>query len=87
LVGVCFRARKTRANLEDNPVVALNGWADGKSYQIKCRVYWETSGPRFKQIRKMSTSGTRQFPGKAAVVRVVEEIFQGNGVGAGNKLG
>jgi hypothetical protein len=31
---------------------------------------------------------TRQFPGKAAVVCVVEEIFQGNGGdGAGKKLG
>jgi predicted pyridoxine 5'-phosphate oxidase superfamily flavin-nucleotide-binding protein len=79
---------KTKANLRENPVVAFNGWADGKSYQIKCQVKWETSGPRFEQVRKMATSETRQFPGKAAVVCAVEEIFQGNGGdGAGKKLG
>jgi predicted pyridoxine 5'-phosphate oxidase superfamily flavin-nucleotide-binding protein len=79
---------KTKANLMENPVVAFNGWADGKSYQVKCRVDWETSGPRFEQIRKMATSGARKFPGKAAVVCKVVEIFQGNGGdGAGKKLG
>jgi hypothetical protein len=78
---------KTKANLLENPVVAFNGWADGKSYQIKCRVHWETSGPRYEQIRKMATSGTRQFPGKSAVVCAVEEVYQGNGGdGAGKKL-
>ncbi|MCX6654843.1 MAG: hypothetical protein NTY03_06945 [Candidatus Bathyarchaeota archaeon] len=57
-------------------------------YQIKCKVHWETSGPRYEQIRKMATSVTRQFPGKAAVVCVVEEIFQGNGGDmASKKLG
>ncbi len=79
---------KTKANLEENPVVAFNGWADGKSYQIKCRVRWETSGPRYEQIRKIATSGTRQFPGRAAVVCSVEEVYQGSGGdGAGKKLG
>jgi predicted pyridoxine 5'-phosphate oxidase superfamily flavin-nucleotide-binding protein len=78
---------KTKSNLEENPVVAFNGWSDGKSYQIKARVNFETSGPRYERIKKMATSGTRQFPGKAAVVCVVEEIFQGNGgQGAGQKL-
>jgi hypothetical protein len=67
---------KTKANLLENPVVAFNGWADGKSYQIKCRVAWETLGPRYEQIRKMATSGTRQFPGKSAVVCTVEEIYK-----------
>ena len=100
LVGMWYRAddetlvvsdnylNKTKTNLEENPVVAFNGWADGKSYQIKCRVHWETSGPRYEQIRNMATSGTRQFPGKAAVVCAVEEVFQGSGgQGAGQRLG
>ena len=79
---------KTKANLEENPIVAFNGYADGKSYQIKCRVHWEMTGPRYEQIRKMATSGTRQFPGKAAVVCSVEEVYQGSGgEGAGKKLG
>jgi len=78
---------KTKANLMENPIVAFNGWADGKSYQIKCRVHWETEGPRYEQIHKMATTGTRQFPGKAAVVCAVEEVYQGScGQGAGAKL-
>ena len=53
----------------------------------KCRVHWETTGPRYEQIRKMATRGTRQFPGKAAVVCYVEEVYQGSGGdGAGKKL-
>ena len=79
---------KTKENLEEKPIVAFNGWADGKSYQIKCRVHWETSGPRYERIRKLATSGTRHFPGKAAVVCSVEEVYQGSrGEGAGKKLG
>ena len=78
---------KTKANLQENPFVAFNGYADGKSYQIKCKVHWETSGPRYDQIRKMATGGMRQFPGKAAVVCAVEDVFQANGGdGAGKKL-
>jgi uncharacterized protein len=78
---------KTKANLVENPVVAFNGWADGKSYQIKCRVNWETAGPRYEHIKKIATSGTRQFPGKAAVVCYVEEVYQGSGgENAGKKL-
>jgi uncharacterized protein len=78
---------KTKANLQENPFVAFNGYADGKSYQIKCKVHWETSGLRYDQIRKMATGGTRQFPGKAAVVCAVEDVFQANGGdGAGKKL-
>lgn len=77
---------KTKSNLQENPVVAFNGYADGKSYQIKCRVHWESSGP-LNQIRSMATSGTRKFPGKAAVVCTVEDVFQANGGdGAGKKL-
>ena len=68
--------------------MVFNGWADGKSHRTKCRVNWLTSGPRFEQIRKMATRGTRQFPGKIAVVCAVEEIFQGNGGdGVCKKLG
>ena len=78
---------KTMKNLMENPLVAFNGWADGKSYQIKCRVCIENSGPRFDEIRRLATTGQRQYPGKAAVFCKVEEVFQGNGgPGAGQKL-
>ncbi len=78
---------KTKRNLSENPQVAFNCYADGKSYQIKCKVGMETSGPRFEEIRRLATSGQRQFPGKAAVVCHVEDVFQGNGgPGAGQKL-
>jgi predicted pyridoxine 5'-phosphate oxidase superfamily flavin-nucleotide-binding protein len=78
---------KTMKNLNENPQVSFNCWADGKSYQIKCKVSIERSGSRFEEIRRMATSGQRQFPGKAAVVCKVEEVFQGNGgPGAGQKI-
>jgi len=68
---------KTKMNLESNPQMALNGWAEGKSFQVKGRVEYQTSGPLYDRVRSMATSGQRQFPGKAAVVVHVEEVYRG----------
>lgn len=70
---------KTKNNFIENPVAALNGWVDGKSYQIKGVVEYQNSGPLYEKVRVRATSGQRQFPGKAAVVIKVTEVFQETG--------
>jgi len=68
---------KTKANLLENPQIALNGWAAGKSYQLKGRVEFQTSGPLYERVHTMATSGQRPLPGKSAVVVHVEEAYKG----------
>ncbi len=78
---------KTKKNLEENPQIAINGWAEGKSYQIKGKVHFETSGPLAEKVKEIANRGERKFPGKAAVVVKIEEVFQGSGgQSAGDKL-
>ena len=63
----------------ENPIAALNGWADGKSYQVKGVVEYHTSGTLYEKVRDRATSGQRKFPGKAAVVIKIIDIFQETG--------
>ena len=78
---------KTRSNLDQNPRIAINGWADGKSFQIKGSVRFETSGPLYEKVREIANRGERKFPGKSAVVVSVEEVYQSSGSpGAGSRI-
>ena len=78
---------KTKKNIEENPQIALNGWADGKSYQIKGRAHFEASGPLAERVREIANRGERKYPGKAALVIKVEEVYRGSGgQGAGEKI-
>ena len=66
---------KTKKNLEENPQIAINGWAEGKSYRARAKA------------KEIANRGERKFPGKAAFVVKIEEVFQGSGgQGAGDKL-
>ncbi|MBN1682631.1 pyridoxamine 5'-phosphate oxidase family protein [Candidatus Bathyarchaeota archaeon] len=79
LVVVDNYLNKTKTNFMENPVAAFNGWADGKSYLVKGNVEYQTSGTLYEKVRIRATSGQRQFPGKAAVVIKITEVFQETG--------
>ena len=82
---------KTKANLLENPVVAFNGWADQKSYQIKCKAEYLTSGPLFeegrKRVEEFMKKNPIEMPGKAVWKLKVEELyFTAPGPNAGKRL-
>jgi hypothetical protein len=50
----------------ENPIVALNGWVDEKSFQVKGIVEYHTSGTLYEKGGDRAISGQRKFPGKVA---------------------
>ena len=87
---------KTRANLAQNPTIALTCWdleeKDGKmvtrdGYQLKGRVRVESEGPLYEKIKAEVKGLNPNFPAKAIVVMKVEEIFDvKSGPKAGQKI-
>ncbi len=84
---------KTRANIEENPVLALSFWVteerDGKAitnegYQLKGTARFEDSGPVFERMRADVKAIRAEFPVRAIVVFKVTEIYD---VKAGQNAG
>jgi hypothetical protein len=87
---------KTRANLSENPSIALTCWdleeKDGKlavrdGYQLKGSVRVEEAGPLYERIKAEVQAANPHHPARAIVLMKVEEIFDvKGGAGAGQKI-
>lgn len=81
--------KKTRANLEENPVVALSIWdmSDDIAYQFKGKARIETSGIRFEEARQRAKARRPDANPRAAIIVTVDEIYtQGSGEAAGKRI-
>ena len=77
---------KTRANIEDNPVVAISVWdlEDRMGYQFKGKARIETTGIIFEEGTQWVKSKRPQVNPKAAIIVKVDEIYL---IGSGNNSG
>ena len=68
---------KTRANIEDNPIVAISVWdlEDGMGYQFKGKARIETTGKLFEEGIQWVKSRRPQANPKAAIIVEVDEIY------------
>ena len=78
--------KKTRANIEDNPLVAISFWdfEQGMGYQFKGRARIETDGSVFEEGVQWVKARRSQINPKAAIIVSVDEIYL---VGAGDSGG
>jgi len=89
LVVVNNYLKKTLANLEANPQVALVGRdsEERRCFQIKCSAEIQDEGPLYEKGHEMATGRERPLPGKAVVVLKVNEIYQAlGGPGSGDRI-
>ena len=80
---------KTRANIEDNPVVAISVWdlEEGMGYQFKGKARIETTGILFEEGTQWVKSKRPQANPKAAIIVKVDEIYLiGSGDNAGKRI-
>lgn len=66
---------KTRANLEDNPNVAVTVWHEHDGYQIKGKAYVETSGPNFESGVAQVKKEKPFLDPKGVVIVDISEIY------------
>ncbi|MBN2335689.1 pyridoxamine 5'-phosphate oxidase family protein [Candidatus Bathyarchaeota archaeon] len=82
--------RKTRENLDENPVASLLAWSreQRKSYQMKCSATVLTEGPEYdKAFRRERMRKDFHYPCKAVVLLRVEEVYRSwYGEGAGDQV-
>jgi predicted pyridoxine 5'-phosphate oxidase superfamily flavin-nucleotide-binding protein len=82
--------KKTRRNLDKNPVASLLAWSreKRKSYQMKCSATVLTEGPEYdKAFKRERSRKDVHYPCKAVVLLRVEEIYRSwFGEGAGDKV-
>ncbi len=71
--------RKTLANLQTNPQVALTVWDEEGGYQVKGSVTYENEGPRYEevaaQVRQILSSMGYDFTSKGVCYIHVDEVF------------
>lgn len=80
---------KTRANIEENPVVAITVWdvEQRLGYQFKGKARIETSGSLFKEGEQWVKSKRPQTNSRAAIIVRIEEIYLvGSGENAGKRV-
>ncbi len=80
---------KTRANIEENPVVAITVWdvEQRLGYQFKGKAKIETSGSLFEEGRQWVKSKRPQTGSRAAIIVKIEEIYLvGSGDNAGKRV-
>ena len=81
---------KTRANLQENPQVAVTviDAATAKGYQIKGRAEMLTSGPIFEEMAKQLKGAPRALPPQQYLVKITVEAVYDQSVGpeAGKKI-
>ena len=82
---------KSRANMEENPAVAISFWENAEGYQIKGKAEVITQGERFVEtaewIRKLGEQLGVPLKSKGAIVIRIEEIYcVSPGPDAGKKL-
>ena len=77
---------KTRANIEENPVVAISAWhlEEGMGYQFKGKARIETTGKIFEESIQWVKSRRPQTDPKAAIIVEVDEIYS---IGPGERAG
>ncbi len=82
--------KKTRVNLEENPLVSLVAWdkVNRLSYQLKCSATIETEGDDYDHAFKIERASENFFfPCKAIVLLKVEEVYEAMfGEGAGERI-
>ncbi|MCW4011686.1 MAG: pyridoxamine 5'-phosphate oxidase family protein [Candidatus Bathyarchaeota archaeon] len=82
--------KKTRKNLEENPIVSLVVWDRIKqaSYQLKGNATLHTEGEDFDNALKIERDRTDMFyPCKAIVLIHIEEVYEAMyGEGAGDRI-
>lgn len=84
--------KKTLANLQQNPCVAITLWDKLEGYQIKGRVTIETTGPRFEEAARwidgIGKALNLPLASKGVVIVAVEELYDVSpGPRAGARLG
>ena len=68
--------RKTRQNIDANPIVAVSVWASGKGgYQFKGTARVESSGKSFDKGTQWVKSMAPKLSPKAAIIVKVDEIY------------
>ena len=80
---------KTRANIEDNHMVAISAWnlEDGMGYQFKGKARIETTGKLFEEGIQWVKSKRPQTNPKAAIIVKIDEIYLiGSGDNAGKRI-
>jgi predicted pyridoxine 5'-phosphate oxidase superfamily flavin-nucleotide-binding protein len=77
---------KTRANIEDNPMVAISVWnlEEHMGYQFKGKARIETTGTLFEEGIQWVKSRRPQTNPRAAIIIKVDEIYL---IGPGDKAG
>ena len=81
--------KKTRQNIDENPVVAVSFWdlGVGYGYQFKGNARVETSGKLFDEaIRLAHGEGPKRSPKAVVVVKVDEIYYVGSGPNSGKRL-
>lgn len=77
----------TAANIKANPHMAIVAYDSEtkQSYQVKGRADYLDKGPQFEEAKAIAES--KKFPGKAAVILHVEEVYtQFYGPDAGKRI-
>ena len=80
---------KTRANIDENPLVAVSVWAPEEpvGYQFKGKARIETGGTIFEECRRWVQSRRPNIEPRAAIVVEIEEIYTiGSGDNAGKRI-
>ena len=80
---------KTLKNVKENPVVAFYAWdpESPNSYQVKCSVTIENSGPDYEEAVKIAHSKSEKYPAKNLLKLKVQDIFYVTpGPNAGKKI-
>jgi predicted pyridoxine 5'-phosphate oxidase superfamily flavin-nucleotide-binding protein len=82
--------KKTRMNLDENPVASLLAWSRERrgSYQMKCSAVVRTEGPEYEKAFKRERSRKDfHYPCKAVVLLRVDEVYRSwYGEGAGDRV-
>ena len=81
--------KKTRANIEDNPLVAISFWdsEQGMGYQFKGKARIETNGSLFEDGVQWVKAKRPQANPKAAIIVGVDEIYLvGSGENGGKRI-
>ena len=83
--------RKTLANLQENPHVALSAWDNEGGFQVKGTVTYENEGPRYEavaaQVKEILSGMGYDFTSKGVCYIHVEEVFSVTpGKNAGEQL-
>lgn len=80
---------KTLKNVKENPVVAFYAWdpESPNSYQVKCSVTIENSGPDYEEAVRIAHSKSEKYPAKNLLKLKVQDIFYVTpGPNAGKKI-